>query len=288
MKRPSKGISWQRNGIFHEHDVDEVTRSKHLSAEQITDMCATSSCVSLPGSEIGLLVYEHSSPYRHHVYQSATFDGNVGLQRVTLENLLRREPLSTQSFILSRRHRLNIAVTLASGVLQLDTTSWLDQCWSSDDIFFFCSPRSLSLEPTTSPFLSWKLFPSRSHNKPQTSSDRKWDETRSEILLALGLTLVELCLGKTLEDLQGLAGVKRTKYQDRSEVAKKLLNKVYDEGGCRYGDVVRRCLSCPYDFRDLSFENVKFQEAVYDTIVTPLAQDLDDFEGQYLSINSFR
>ena len=49
------------------------------------------------------------------------------------------------------------------------------------------------------------------------------------------------------------------------------------------GDVVRRCLDCPYDFRELTFENPKFQEAVYNTILMPLAQDLDDFEGRYLS-----
>lgn len=45
----------------------------------------------------------------------------------------------------------------------------------------------------------------------------------------------------------------------------------------RYGDAVRRCLDCPFDFRELTFENDDFQEAVYDTIVVPLAQDLKDF-----------
>ncbi|MCJ1459930.1 hypothetical protein MMC28_010309, partial [Mycoblastus sanguinarius] len=61
--------------------------------------------------------------------------------------------------------------------------------------------------------------------------------------------------------------------------ARRLLDEVYEESGSRYGDVVRRCLDCPYDFRDLSLDNDKFQEAIFNTIVTPLSQDLDTFEG---------
>ena len=61
--------------------------------------------------------------------------------------------------------------------------------------------------------------------------------------------------------------------------ASRLLDNVYNESGSRYGDAVRRCLLCPFDLRDASLDNEEFQQAVFTSIVTPLMQDLGDFDG---------
>lgn len=105
------------------------------------------------------------------------------------------------------------------------------------------------------------------------------NQVRSEALLALGLTLVELCLGRTLSEMRATDDNHAMDIVTRLNSAHSFLDKVYDESGCRYGDVVRRCLVCPFDFRDLSLDNDEFQGAVFDTIVTPLIQDLEASEG---------
>ena len=57
------------------------------------------------------------------------------------------------------------------------------------------------------------------------------------------------------------------------------MNSIYDESPGSYGDVVRRCLDCSFDIRDKSFDNDEFQAAVFESIVTPLARDLEAFNA---------
>ena len=59
----------------------------------------------------------------------------------------------------------------------------------------------------------------------------------------------------------------------------RLCNSVYYEMGTLYGDAVRRCLYQPFDVRDMSPDNEEFQQKVLDDIVTPLNDDLLNFNG---------
>ncbi|KAL8682356.1 MAG: hypothetical protein Q9224_006786, partial [Gallowayella concinna] len=61
--------------------------------------------------------------------------------------------------------------------------------------------------------------------------------------------------------------------------AMRLLDYVGMERGERYGDVVRRCLECPFDIREKNLENEIFQRAVFDFIVLPLREELESFMG---------
>lgn len=96
----------------------------------------------------------------------------------------------------------------------------------------------------------------------------------------LGLTLVELCFGRILSDLEEPFDVDPNETITRMMTAQRLLDHVENEGGNRYGDVVRRCLFCPFDIRDFSVDNEAFQQIVFDNIVTPLVDNLNDFNGK--------
>ena len=171
------------------------------------------------------------------------------------------------SLFLSRHDRLFIAVTLASSVLQLEKTSWLKRQWRSCDISFHCPDGSnvkASKKALAYPYISWKASAVMSDLESSTECTLlKKHLIRSEALFALGLVL-DKDSNEAITELY---------------TARRLLDRVYDESGGNYGDVVCRCLFCPFDVREASLDNDDFQQAVFDDIVTPLFNDLEAFEG---------
>ena len=179
---------------------------------------------------------------------------------------------------------MRLAVILASSVLQLDETSWPKKQWRSHDIYFLQTEESFSNIPKIDyayPHLSTKIS-SESSRLPSTTNVPAACTTpliRCEVLFSLGLTLIELCFGESLAGMQLPGDVDNVEAITSYRTASRLLDSVYNESGNRYGDVVRRCIQCPFDVRDASLDNEEFQQAVFEYIVTPLAQDLEDFNG---------
>jgi hypothetical protein len=61
--------------------------------------------------------------------------------------------------------------------------------------------------------------------------------------------------------------------------ARRLVNEVYDEGGGRYGDAVRRCINCEFDQRNESLDVEAFRQSFYQGVVHPLEDDWVDFSS---------
>lgn len=232
---------------------------------------------------IGFLTDESLGQHRHNVY---LVDEKVrqGVDPQSLEYLLQVSKQRGPGFTLSRRDRLYIAVTLASSVLQLDGTSWLKRQWKSGDILF------LPLEDRTSstsrvdfahPYVSWKVSPADANTALVADASRSTISHRipSEVLFVLGITLTELCFGQNIYDMRIEEDIDKTETITNFNTASRLIDYVYNESGTRYGDVVRRCLKCPPDVRDATLDNEGFQAAVFESIVTPLRQDFEDFNG---------
>ncbi|KAI4088827.1 MAG: hypothetical protein LQ344_005804 [Seirophora lacunosa] len=206
---------------------------------------------------IGLLVDDAFDKHQHKLYRA---DSRVKSQSMSksLEDLLRASRQPDDNDGLSRKERLEIAVVLASSILQLGGTSWLRSDWSSGDIFFHheASQAFGAAESTRFPYLS----------------------IRNHTLLALGLVLVELCFGRTLTGIY-----KREDFASEATVTKlntatRLLDLVYTEMGLNYGDAVRRCLfSESFDVRELSLDIEEVQQKMLDGVVVPLVEDLKSF-----------
>jgi len=156
----------------------------------------------------------------------------------------------------------------------------LTKQWRSKDIMFVQNEGAEA--DYLSPYITWKVHEETPITATPTNvvASRMAHLIRSEVLFALGLTLIELCFGQTLADMQVPEDVHPSNEASTNfETGHRLLDYVYDESGTRYGDVVRRCLSCPFDVRDASLDNDDFQALVFEHIVTPLTDDLKDFEG---------
>ena len=232
---------------------------------------------------IGYLTDEILGQHQHNVY---LVDEEVrpGVDPQSLEYLLHVSGQRGPGFNLSRRDRLYIAVTLASSVLQLDGTSWLKRQWRSSDILFLPlnnQKTSTSKVDFTHPYVSWKISSEDTNTALVAEASRLTIAPRipSEVLSMLGITLTELCFGQNIYDLRVEEDVDATEILTNFNTAARLIDHVYNESGGRYGDVVRRCLKCPPDVRDASLDNEEFEEAVFESIVTPLRQDFEDFNG---------
>lgn len=191
---------------------------------------------------------------------------------------------------LSWQQRLQIAVTLASTVLQLHKSPWLSDSWNTRDIYFF----SRGVDSDNHPLIS-DAYVSRSFKPPRSpQSIRQYVETDAEdflssqiinkTLFALGIVLIELCLNKTLKDLRSSSTDQHGDARPQSIIdvyrtAISQIDTVYDEGGTQYGYVVQRCLKCEFGIQDskkqLDFD--AFRGLVYEGVVAPLEEDLKKY-----------
>lgn len=242
----------------------------------IEDMCSALCAPTLDRRVIGLLVDDVFDKHQHKLFRANTAVKSQTLSR-SLEDLLEasRQPGDGS---LSRKERLQIAVVLASSVLQLDGTSWLKRGWNSSDIYFHTDDSQPlgAAEPRRFPYLSWQrccydILP------PLERLYLNNHMIRNDTLLALGLVLVELCFGRTLTEMRKPEDLDNEATVTKLRTATRLHTRVYTEMGPLYGDVVRRCLFQTFDVRELSLDIEEVQQKVLDDVVAPLVEDLNSF-----------
>ena len=248
--------------------------------ESISDICSTVCAAHGSKKPIGFLVDEQDVKHKHYIYKTDTAVG-PDIRSKSLGDLLSRSGPESPSTALSKRDCLQIAVTLASSVLQLDGTSWFKSHWSSTDIFFHEKSNQTSHLSYLYPYLSWKRCITDLDAVPFDPLFSRSFGIRSEVLFALGLTLIELCFGKTLADLRAPEDGVASEAASTMKMAERLCNSVYYAMGTSYGDAVRRCLYQPFDVRQMNFDNEELQQKVFEGIVTPLSDDLHAFCPSY-------
>ena len=250
------------------------------NCESIVDMCSTLCASHEPEKAIGFLVDQEDDKHKHYLYRASTAIGPE-TKTNSLGHLLSSSGRGPHGASLSKKDRLRIAVTLASSALQLDGTSWLKPHWSSKDICFH-EKKNQACDPDYSyPYISWKLCVT-DQNVPGSldSFVRRNYGVRSEILFALGLTLIELCFGRPLAEMRVPEDGDPNDATTEMKTAYRLCGSVFNEMGESYDNAVRRCLYQPFDVRDMSLDNEELQELVFDGIVTPLHDDFLNFNGR--------
>lgn len=243
----------------------------------IVDLCSTLCASNEHKKAIGFIMDLEDDDHKHHLHRIDTTDSSEA-QSKSLCDLLSSPCRESPKDRLLRGDRLRIAVTLASSVLQLYGTSWLKSQWSSNDILFHESNTKAKDQNHSSIYLSWKLC--KEDRSPPCSFPCRNHTDRIEILLALGLTLVELCFGKTLAEMYDSADGGPNEEIMRINTACRMLGSVDGEMGIPYGDAVRRCLYQPFDVRDMDLDNEELQQKVFDGIVNPLIENLNYFRGK--------
>ena len=279
--RPNKGVRFAMDSSSESKWTDSPKSAPTKSrSPSINDFCDVLRQTWGLREHLGCLISEENQGPRFDLYHRSTIlERKLAYQ--SLGELLVASTESSPTRVFTRRDRLQVAVTLASSVLELSGTPWLSPFWTSSDIYFRGDGSELTAARLSYPYLPWRncIFQEVTVSSTISRSDIKISN-RNEVIVALGLILVELCFGNTLLGMRMPEDDASDEWGVRMNTAYRLLDSVYDEMGGDYGDAVRRCLHQPFDERDMSLENGRIQEQVFDDIFTPLAEDLRNFEGK--------
>lgn len=261
-EQPGRELKRQRVRF---EDVSEKTTQImpqiDLTTSQIQDLCSSLQGCESPVQQqtpIGFILEDQNPAFRYvmHAVQS--------IQHKALKHSL-REALTS----MSRRDRLHIAASIACAVLQYHG-NWLKNQWDSSDFH-------LVAESLDSVFLSWPLSNPCSLKGSSTLSS---SDKRESVLQSLGLSLVELSLGRPLDAVLVPNGATQDDKGTRIDTALslKVMKKVDDESGKLYANIVDSCLSWS-GVSAICRESHSFEEQIFDKIVSPLLKHVMIFEG---------
>jgi hypothetical protein len=251
-------------------------------AQPIPDFCSVL-CQKVPDLSLkkylGSISDECDAQHRYCFYLVEKHEVTVETQ--SLDDLLTlslpspRPTPARPAFLFSRRDRLLLAATLASCVLQFHG-SWLKTSWRSKDILF---PKLQSKDnPVVDhPYLSGHQVSGAVAGPPTATTTNPL--IANEILFPLGLVLVELSLCQSISALRTPEDDDPVEAYANLKTALRYLDRVYTESGCKYGDVVTSCFRWS-ETRNSSADDDDFQQLVFQKIVSPLVEELKDFEGK--------
>ena len=189
-----------------------------------------------------------------------------------------KEILQTQDTHLPWKFRMLLALRLASSLLQLLQTRWLERAWSKDVIFFLV--RSGSVKAQTQVLLNRPFVRctfSSTTIEPHSSIEPK------VTLLELGILLLEIWHKTTLEARFGLEKEEQapTAYYDRMARAVEWLDDVDEPLPDLYDKAVAHCLhvNISGDTRFLDWEDTKLWSVICEDIIAPLAKICKQWSG---------
>jgi hypothetical protein len=190
-------------------------------------------------------------------------------------------PVNTgQKGRLRARGRRRIALIASYNLLELYSTPWLqDQVyWKRIGLIRGDDGSVIDL-----PFISKDVVPSIGPSRQPPSSDPvSLACIRNEWVYALGVFLIELCLGKSISQLQEpgdeIPGG-MLPFLTEFRTASRLIEVVEDQAGVRYGAAVRRCIRCEFDERVYDLDDEGFCQAFYKGVVACLEDDVRQIDG---------
>ena len=236
------------------------------STVQINDLCSTLWSSEVGNVCLGYLRDDQRRCYELHCVDSThTPQGNNG--PITLETLL----MNRGEMRLSRTARYQIASIVASSLLQLETTPWLAGKLEKKNIIFYKQNSKVLFEQ---PYISQSFRSTRSPQTPPESSKTGLSArfATRDSLSSLGILLLELCFGETIEsqdlrkshmgqDGQPLGGTDYLTARDWAEM-------VYEEEPA-LESIIRCCVFCTFEEK-ADWGNENFTQAVYANVVEPL------------------
>ncbi|KAF4877250.1 hypothetical protein CGCSCA1_v003779 [Colletotrichum siamense] len=193
---------------------------------------------------------------------------------VSLREVLER-PLEFPHMSVSAK--LHLAAMIASSFLQLHQTPWLPEILTSHDILFLKRGAELRYEHAfVMKGLHEKLEDTQKGNNSAPSS-------RCPPLLALGILLLELNLGRTIESLRiqyetPPPGAPRLMYD--SMTAQRLLQERQMDS-LNYKSAVQRCIWGEFARQKLDLNDEDFRQEIYEKVVALLETDLKNATWSY-------
>jgi hypothetical protein len=235
---------------------------------------------------VGLLVDGCNGPW-HRIWTPLTLSSYASLTgAISLDDVLSPQYLELKD-------RLELGILLASAVMQLHTTEWLNEDWGKGDIFFLqkITQRRTTrgnIEPVFEPVID-KPFVRRTfgssqalHPIPQApNSPASTLVVCERSLFSLGIVLIELWFEKRIEELSPDGDQDQDDGNARYKTARKLLGDIFTYAGENYGLAVSRCIngltpsggSAPATWGSL--DNEDFKNDVHTNVVALLEKNFE-------------
>lgn len=235
---------------------------------EIKDLCSTLKGVDPTTTGLGYL-FDHEKQKHELSCLTQKVEGPESLDLISLDKLLAIDG----SLRLTSQERYKVASVLASSVLQLQTTPWLNKRLSKDSIFFYHDGDNTIVDQ---PYISHSFPSVKSRNK---SSGSAADEDRNntpprESLSNLGILLLELCCNQAIENQTDLR--KRHLSSDGQAIggtdyltAIDWLDTVQHELEPKMLPIIKWCIFCLFEGKP-NWADMKFTQAAYVNVVRPL------------------
>lgn len=164
------------------------------------------------------------------------------------------------------KDRARLAATLASSLLCLHDSPWLNSSWSSRDVLFATESGDVKRDSFLRPHAK-VAFPPRPDQweAPAAANLEVSFGILNRPLYSLGMVLLELIMNETLESY------KQRDDETEFEVAWRLEREVCGRAGPRWADIVFACLHCPFQTQP-DLVNDDFLQVIFVNVVTPLME----------------
>ncbi|KAF8249170.1 hypothetical protein K440DRAFT_223645 [Wilcoxina mikolae CBS 423.85] len=245
-----------------------------ISAKIIHDFCKTIQSPDCDDSCLGILVDDDERKHRVSLATTPLRNHQPG-RSISLEALL------LSGYLLPRRERLILGVKLASTVMQLHNTGWLDETWDKRDIVFLVDPTSSDKSSTERPAV-WRSFGSLPPTSTCTPGSPRSIARCNKTLFSLGVVLLELWFWKSLDELEREALSNNpessgwTSAERSFETADRMVDKLHADALPLYSGAVRRCIR-GLDYPQTSLSKDDFKKEVYHKVVCPLEENMKLF-----------
>jgi hypothetical protein len=198
---------------------------------------------------------------------------------LSLASLLFQTRTATET-MLSLHDRLQLAKSIATGVLQLYNSPLLQSIWTKEDITF--------VHRADKPYR--KAYISKPISLVEEAAIRKRKAVPyipNPTIFSLGILLIEICLARALHDLRthddcdSEAEFNNPTLATDYATAMRLLDtdRILVESGEPYADAVRRCIMCNFGITKFDLEDDSFRQAVYSGVVVPLEEQVKTVIG---------
>lgn len=211
---------------------------------------------------------------KHYIHLVRPAPSPLSRHVISLSELLQNNGRSIASVPLSIEllDRYELALLLASSLLQLHATSWLGGRWSSQDIQFVPSKPGMHVRDCA--FVA-RTFPPQAKNQgTKTSASPRQLVIANESIFALGVTLIELSILATLASRETDPDREIPDLTDY-QTAKRLAGEIQRNNVREWNSVVDLCLRCGFHTPP-DFEKKEFRQEYFECVVAPLQKLYDD------------
>ena len=221
------------------------------------------------------VVLEDTAQCKHLVYPSPSTVASKSRKATSLEQLVTSKKAPGVMSGILIHERIALAKMLAIAVLQYHATPWLQLSWRSQDVLFFeveGNERMQGAPDLSMPYINAKIQGQSMHVLTQPQSAL----ARNSVLFSLGVVLLELAYGASLESLQRPCDTENGQLHSEFFTARRLARLKNSIMGATYNNIIEQLVEGVFPCSD-DLDNPVLQTRYYEDVICPLDELERDF-----------